>query len=220
MLADLRQLSEEYQALSDRPVLPTFHMITTVAHTEPPLYSYPVDLAVIEEWVEAASLENVAVILDIQPGRADIIEEIGRIKHLLFLPNVHLAIDPEWMMNEYQIPNVHIGHVTGEIINEIQALLNEIAIETGLNQVLILHQFKDSMIEDKAAISDYPYVELVINSDGAFNADVKKASYLQYATEPGFEYGGIKLFTLRDRRLLLPDEVMGLFPQPAIIIYQ
>lgn len=220
MLVELRQVSAQYQALSDHTVLPTFHMVTTVADTSPPLYSYRLGLDTIEEWVNAAEAEGVAVILDLQPGRAGLMEEIERLKPFLYLPHVHLALDPEWTMGSDQIPGVHIGNMRAEQINEVQALLNEIALEIGLNRVLILHQFKDSMLPDKEAIVDFPYVETVIDSDGAFSAEVKISSYQQYAAEPAFEYGGVKLFTVRDRRLLTPDEVMALQPPPVVIIYQ
>ncbi len=220
MLVDLRRITAEYQAFSAEPVWPTFHMITTVAHTEPPNYSYQLEAEVIEDWIAFAERENAAVILDFQPGRADLMSEVERLLPYLYNENVHLALDPEWTMSDTQIPLIHIGQMYAEQINEVQAALNQVAIEIGVNRVLILHQFKDSMLPDKADIIDYPYVELVIDSDGAFSAEVKMDSYLQYTAEPAFEYGGIKLFTVRDRRLLTPEEVMALEPQPHIIIYQ
>lgn len=220
MLVDLRRMTAEYQALSTEPVWPAFHMITTVAHTEPPNYSYQLETEIIEEWIDFANREDVAVILDLQPGRADLMMEVERVLPYLYNENVHLALDPEWTMTDTQIPLVHIGQMYAEQINEVQAVLNQVAIEIGVNRVLILHQFKDSMLPDKADIMDYPFVEVVIDSDGAFSAEVKMDSYLQYTTEPAFEYGGIKLFTVRDRRLLTPEEVMGLEPQPHVIIYQ
>ncbi|MFQ5422100.1 MAG: hypothetical protein ACE5EY_17265 [Anaerolineae bacterium] len=220
MLVDLRRVAAEYQALSAESVWPAFHMITTVAHTEPPNYSYQLEAEIIEDWITFAEQENAAVILDLQPGRADLMSEVERLLPYLYHENVHLALDPEWTMDDTQIPLVHIGQMYAEQINEVQAVLNQIAIEIGVNRVLILHEFKDSMLPDKADIMDYPFVEVVIDSDGAFSAEVKMDSYLQYTTEPAFEYGGIKLFTVRDRRLLTPEEVMALQPQPRIIIYQ
>jgi hypothetical protein len=78
------------------------------------------------------------------------------------------------------------------------------------------------MLPDKPLIEGYPFVEMVIDGDGYGPAGPKIRNYLQYAGEPGFEYGGFKLFpTDGDSPLLLPDEVMtALYPPPSIIIYQ
>ena len=105
-------------------------------------------------------------------------------------------------------------------INAVQEVLNQVALEMGVKRVLILHQFKDSMLPDKELIIDYPHVELVIDSDGAFNAAVKVYSYNVYAGEAGFDFGGIKIFYNYDDRVLPAWEVMNLNPAPAIIIYQ
>jgi hypothetical protein len=110
--------------------------------------------------------------------------------------------------------------MNGEQINQVQAILNEIAIEIGVNRVLIVHQFVDRMLESKELIADYPHVELIIDSDGTFNTAVKVGSYLRYAGEPGFEYGGIKFFYEHDDYILEPRGVMELLPPPALIIYQ
>lgn len=212
----------EYQAHSDRPVLPGYHIISTVANPYPPDYRHHLDLGIIEDWVASAKQDGVVVFLDIQPGRANIIEEFNRIRYLMYEPHVHLAIDPEFAMNEEQVVGVNVGQIYASTINEIQINLNGIGYETGLNKIFMLHQFKDSMLPDKALIQPYPFVELLIDGDGFGPSGPKIRNYLQYAGEPGFEYGGFKLFpTDGDSPLLTPTEVMSvLFPQPSIIIYQ
>ncbi len=210
-----------YEPFSDRPILPAFHLVTTVANPYPPEYSHHVSLDMIEEWVAAAEALETAVILDIQPGRANLLTEFGRVEHLLSKPHVHLAIDPEFTMNAGQVPGANIGQLYAAQINEIQARLNEIGAQIGLNRVLILHQFRPSMLPDKAFIEDYPFVELVIDGDGVGPANVKISNYTTYASEPAFEFGGFKLFpTDGDYPLLTPAEVMSLEPQPVLIIYQ
>lgn len=216
----LQNVVWEYQPFSSQYVMPAYHMVTTVANQNPPEMRHLVDMPTIEVWVQSANATGVASILDIQPGRMDIMGEVERIKHLLYYPHVHLAIDPEFVMTEEQIPNVHVGQLPADQINQVQAVLQEIAVEIGVNRVLILHQFKDSMLPDKGAIQNFPNVELVIDSDGTFDTDIKLFNYFQYANEPAFEYGGIKLFYVYDDYLLTPEEVMSLSPQPKIIIYQ
>jgi len=225
MTRDLCAEALQLQALSpDRFVLPTYHMVTTVADKNPgpdENYSHQVGLELLEEWIEAANENGVAAILDIQPGRADIQEEFDRIKHLLRHPHVHLALDPEFIVTEEQIPSSNLGQIQADQINAIQAQLNEIALQVGINRVLIIHQFEDSMVMDKDSLTDFPHVELVIDADGVGGKGSKLFDYRQYAEESGFEYGGIKVFTRHDASPLLTlEEIMALEPPPAIVIYQ
>lgn len=218
----LRQDVALYQAISpDRLVLPAYHMITTVANPYPPTYSHQLDLGVIDEWVAAAKATGVAVVLDIQPGRANIMDEFNRIRYLLYEPHVLLAIDPEFTYNDQQTSN-NIGQLYASQINEVQRNMNGIGYEIGLNRVLILHQFKNSMLPDKELIEQMPFVEMVIDGDGYGSPFPKISNYNQYAGEPGFEYGGFKLFPRNgDNPVMTPQDVMtSLFPPPMIIIYQ
>lgn len=211
----------EYEPLSDRPILPAYHLVTTVADPYPPSYRHHASLELIERWVEEAKALETAVILDIQPGRADLMSEFNRLEHLLYEPHVLLAIDPEFVMNNWQVPGANIGQLYAEQINAIQAKLNEIGAAIGLNRVLILHQFRPAMLPDKALIEDYPYVEIVIDGDGVGAAGAKIRNYTTYATEPAFEFGGFKLFpTDGDYPIMTPADVMNLTPQPVLIIYQ
>jgi hypothetical protein len=224
MLQNLRQVAAEYQALSpDHFVMPTYHIITTIADPYPGEfnnYSHWLHFDTLEEWVISADSEGVAVVLDIQPGYANLSYEINRLKEFLYLPHVHLALDPEFIMEEDEIPGQNIGQIYGSQINEVQEILNEIALETGLNKVLIIHQFEPPMVRNKEQIVDYPHVELVFDADGFGGPNAKIGDYNQYAAENGFEYGGFKLFFDWDFPLLSPAEVMALEPAPGIIIYQ
>lgn len=220
-LQNMRHIVKEYQDLdSSKYVMPTYHMITSVADTNEPDFRHHVGLGVMEEWVGAANASGAAIIIDIQPGRVSVVEEVNRIKHLLYNPHVHLAIDPEFTMSADQLPNVHVGQLSAAEINAVQEILNQIALEIGVKRVLILHQFKGSMLPDKGAIINYPHVEMVIDSDGTFNTDIKVANYIGYSVGPAFEYGGIKLFYNYDDYLLSAEDVMSLSPPPAVIIYQ
>lgn len=225
MTRNLRARALQLQALSpDRFVLPTYHMVTTVADKHPgpdENYSHQVNAELLQGWITAAKEYKLAVIIDIQPARADLQEEFDRIKHFLRDPHVHLALDPEFIVNEQQIPSSHLGQIQADQINAIQEQLNEIALEIGINRVLIIHQFEDSMVVDKAQLTDFLHVELVIDADGVGDQWNKLLDYRQYVKEPGFEYGGIKVFTRHDSGLLLtPKDLMELEPPPAVVIYQ
>lgn len=218
----LQTVADYAPLLPEHALLPTYHMIVTVATQSPPYYHNHVNLALIEEWVALAEDRETAVILDIQPGHGNIFQQYARVRHLLYKPHVHLALDPEYAMHGNQIPLHSIGSLYAQPINEIQADLNQIGAEIGLNRVLILHQFSNSMLPDKPQIENYPYVEIIIDGDGVGSAAAKIRNYQQYVTEPAFEYGGFKLYPRHgDFPLLTPTEVIeSLSPPPVLIIYQ
>ena len=224
VLSQLRATVTLYQPLSpEQTVLPTYHLITTVADRHPGTdgsYSHQLSHDIIEDWITAAIKEGVAVILDIQPGYADLMQEFNNLKPYFYNPHVHLAIDSEFVMTGGKVPGESLGTLYGSQINPIQAELNQIALEIGVNKVLIVHQFDPIMLRNKADIANYPHVELVIDADGFGSPEAKIGDYLQYANEPGFEYGGFKLFYGWDVPLMRPAGVMALEPPPAVIIYQ
>jgi hypothetical protein len=224
MVDQLRGVAAQYQGLgNDRLVLPAFHMVTTIADPFPGdygRYSHWVREETIAEWVETASQLDIAVILDIQPGYADLQLEIDRLEPFLYEPHVHLAVDPEFLMHNRAIPGREVGYMDGTQINAVQRRLEQVAVEIGLNKVLIIHQFDTPMVREKAGIEDFPHVELVMDADGFGSPEAKIGDYRQYAAEPGFEYGGFKLFFGWDAPLMTPAGVMDLDPLPAVIIYQ
>jgi hypothetical protein len=223
---NLKAAALEVQVMSpDRFVVPTYHMVSTVADGHPGSdgdYSHQVPLEKLEDWVAHANENGLGCILDLQLGFADLQTEFDRIKHLLYYPHVHLALDPEFIMTEEDaIPGEKLGTISIYQINVIQAQLSYIALEIGLNRVLIVHQFEDEMLPHKEQLYDFPYVELVIDADGYGGKWTKVKDYQQYVGEPGFEYGGIKIFLREDTPPLLTlEEVFWLEPLPAVIIYQ
>ncbi|MFT5195681.1 MAG: hypothetical protein ACI9EW_002813 [Cellvibrionaceae bacterium] len=221
----LRNLRAQYQPYvqEGKFIIPAYHIITTVADAWPGPdndYNHWLDWGVIEAWIAEAEKNGFGVVLDIQPAHADIDVEFERLWGLMYNPHVHMAIDPEFVMLEGQTPGQQLGTMTAEQINAVQARLNSVGYEIGMNKVLIIHQFEDSMIPNKEQIQSFPFVELVIDADGYGPPGTKIADYHQYANEPGFEYGGFKLFYDWDSPVMNPDEVMDLSPPPAVIIYQ
>lgn len=228
LVAGLRALAAEYQALDPQhEVLPTLHTVVTVADPwfgEDRNFNHRASLEAIEGWLALAQAEGFAVVLDVQPGHAPILEELERIRPYLTHPHVHLALDPEFTMGRtakglFEVPGRDLGALHPEQINAVQERLEAIAQEIGVNKVLVIHQFEERMVPDKEMIVDYPHVEVVIDSDG-FGGPDKIRDYEKYAQEPGFEYGGFKLYRNWDRPLLAPAEVLGLEPPPHVVIYQ
>lgn len=198
MLEQLRAQTAEYQnILTGTQVIPAFHMVVTVADKYPgddKDYNHRVDGAVIQKWIDWAKQENVWVILDIQPGRGDVMTEIDQITPFLYQPHVQLAVDPEFMVGAKDIPGDQIGQIDGETINRIQDRLDQIATTIGMTKVLILHQFDDRMLKNKNQMLNYENVEVVWDADGFGGSYSKVQDYNQYRAEGGFEYGAIKLF--------------------------
>jgi hypothetical protein len=224
MLGLLRAQASAYQQLDPCvQVIPVFHTVVTIADAYPGEdgdYNHRLTPETLRWWLDTAAAEGVWVVLDIQPGHSPPGTELSIFEPYLLEPNVHLAVDPEFMMGEGEIPGTDLGRIDGETVNEAQAWLNGVAERAGQHKILIIHQFENRMMENKDVIQDYPLVDLVWDADGFGGPGAKIGDYNQYRTEPGFEYGGIKLFYDYDTPVMTPDQVMALAPPPAYIVYQ
>ncbi len=214
-----------YQALlPSMQVVPFFHMVTTIADPHPGPdgdYVHRASAETIGLWVDVAQAHGLFSVLDIQPGYSTITEEVAYLGPFLQQPGVHLALDPEFsMLDGVSVPGQTIGLLTGTMVNEAQAQLSEYALLAGERKVLVIHQFDDRMFSGKEDLIDYPNVDLVWDSDGFGGPGAKIADYNQYAAEPGFEYGGFKLFYNYDVPVMQPAAVLELEPLPAFVVYQ
>ena len=223
----LRLLKEQTQIYHDLDpdvnTIPAFHMVTTIADDFPGPdgdFNHRVSPETVRRWIESIEVEDGWSILDIQPGRAPLVDELDLIEPLLLEPHVHLAVDPEFVVREGQVPGHQLGQITGAQINWIQARLDHIARVVGERKLLIIHQFNDRMIEDKGMVLDYPLVDLVWDADGFGSPFSKVQDYDQYQMEAGFDYGAFKLFYEHDDPLITPEEVLSLDPSPRLVIYQ
>jgi WD40 repeat protein len=223
----LKLLEEQAQVYRDLDpnveTLPVFHMVTTIAddYAGPDGdYNHRVSHETIRPWIEGVEAAGGWAVLDVQPGRAELDDEIDLIEDLLMEPNVHLAVDPEFIVNAEEVPGEDLGRITGPQVNRVQARMERIGRATGRHKMLVIHQFDDRMIEQKDVILDYPFVELVWDADGFGTPGSKIADYEQYRVEAGFEHGGFKLFYNYDDPLMTAEEVLGLEPPPALVIYQ
>jgi hypothetical protein len=223
-LALLRGQAEAYHRLDPcTQIVPVFHTVVTVADAHPGEdgdYNHRLATETLRWWLDTAAAEGVWVVLDIQAGRSPLSTELSLVEPYLYEPHVHLAVDPEFIVGQYGVPGTDLGRIDGEAINAVQAWLNGIAESVGQHKILVIHQFNDRMVLDKGAIQDYPLVHLVWDADGYGSPGAKIGDYNQYRGEPGFEYGGFKLFYDLDTPLMTPARVMALEPPPAMIIYQ
>jgi hypothetical protein len=204
-------------------VVPGFHIVTTIADAYPGDdgdYNHRATHESIQQWIDGIAAVGGLAVLDIQAGRGDLNTELTMTEPLLRQSGVHLAVDPEFIVGEEEVPGTNLGRIDGETINEVQAWLNALAEEVGENKMLVIHQFDGRMVQDKEAIKDYPMVDLVWDADGFGGPGAKIGDYHQYRDEPGFEYGGFKIFYRYDTPVMTPEQVMALVPPPAYVIYQ
>ena len=109
-----------------RLVLPALELIATVASGAPGegnRYSYRQPDAVVRRYLRAARREKALLVLDLQPGRADFMDEVRHFAEFLDEPDVSLALDPEWHMDAGQVPTRQIGSIKAEKVNEVSTYL-------------------------------------------------------------------------------------------------
>lgn len=205
------------------PVLPAYELITFIAQGSPQpdgTYSARLPDPVIQQYLNVVREHQGLLILDIQPGRGNFLVDAQTLTPFLTQPDVALALDPEWQVSSTQIPGQVIGTTTADEINKVSNWLEQLVISNHLPQkLLLIHQFKTSMIQDKASVSSRPDLAIVFNMDGFGSWKAKTGSYQMLATDPAFPLG-FKLFYRQDAPLEDPSQVMGLQPQPVVIEYE
>jgi hypothetical protein len=220
----LNEQAQIYRDLDpDVETIPAFHMVTTIADQFPGDdgdYNHRVSHERIRQWIAGVEAAGGWSILDVQPGRASLDTEWAVVEPLLLERTVHLAVDPEFIVGDGEVPGQDLGRVTGPQVNQVQARLDRIGRAIGHRKILIVHQFDNRMIQQKSMILDYPFVELVWDADGFGGPGAKIGDYNQYRHEAGFEYGGFKLFYDYDQPLMTPEQVLALRPPPSVVIYQ
>jgi hypothetical protein len=225
LLELLREQAAEYEAADpSRPVRIAFEVIASVAQQEPMAdSSYLLDApsSLLDEYTQFTAANDVLLFFDLQIGRRTVQTEVEGLNRWLQYEHVHLALDPEFAMEEGQVPGTHIGSVKAEDITWTQNYLVELTTSLGLPpKVLIVHQFTENMIADKDKLAPVPGVQLVIEFDGWGTPDLKRTGYAAMITQQPVEYNGIKLFYDQDQPLMTPQDVLDLSPVPDIIIYQ
>lgn len=225
-VARARAMAAEYERLSDVPVVPAFEIIATVAHRSPGKdgdYSGETSVAKLEPWVEKAAAEGMYVILDLQPGRADPLQQAELYADLLAYPNVGLAIDAEWALGPNQLPLEQIGSLDARVLNRVGAWLDAFTAQHHLPQkAFVLHQFRLSMIGNEDSLRvDYDNVAVLIHMDGQGSTANKMQTWKAViAAAPAGMPFGWKNFYDEDHPMLTPSQTMAVHPAPLMISYQ
>ena len=220
--------AELYNAEGLPPALPGFEIIVTVAATQAGDdgdYSNEMDIEVVRPWIDAAMANEVSVILDLQPGRTDFVTQAKLYEEFLRLPNVGLALDPEWRLEPDQRHLRQIGSVGAEEINAVVDYLTGLVHEENLPQkVLILHQFNTRMLPERELVKTPPEIAMVIHVDGQGSLGSKYGTWnamLEAPTDPDQElWWAWKNFIDEDFPTATPRQVNAVEPLPYIVTYQ
>lgn len=221
-----RQRASDYEALVDEPVVPTFEIITTIATGAAGPdgdYSREIPPEELRPWIERTAGEDMYVILDLQPGRTDFVTQAKRYEELLAHPHVGLALDPEWRLGANERHLEQIGSVD---VAEVQAVADWLAQLTRREQLpqklLLLHQFRLSMLPDRAQLELPPELAVTVQMDGQGPQEVKMATWRNItnpATPDGLWFGW-KNFYDEDTTLRSPADTFGVEPSPVLVSYQ
>ena len=207
-------------------VLLTFEIIATVAAAQAGSdgdYSNETRLDVIRPWIETAAENGVYVVLDLQPGRSTFLSQAKIYEEFLRLPNVGLAIDPEWRLKPNQRHLRQIGTVDAAEINEVIDWLAAIVREEALPQkLLVLHQFRFSMITNRASVKTPTELAVLVHMDGQGRLATKYATWNALTGEADAHqfYWGWKNFYDEDSPVATPEQVLALEPSPLFVSFQ
>jgi len=210
-------------------VQPAIHYIAVVAQgsaMKDGTYRTRMPQAQIDSALAIAAMGDAIVFLDIQVALSKLQNEVPLLEKYLMLPQVHLGIDPEFSMKTGNKPGTKIGTMDAADVNYCSEYLASLVKKHNLPpKILIVHRFTRGMLTNYKNIKLHPEVQIVINMDGWGAPALKNNTYRQYVYREPVQFTGYKLFYKNDlknppRRLLTPDELMKLTPQPVYIQYQ
>lgn len=221
-----RRIAAGYRPLSRVPVVPAFEIIASVAEGSPGFdgtYSYETPVSELLPWVRQATADGLYVVLDLQPGRANLLAQAKHYQALLKMPGVGLALDAEWKLQPGQVPLQQIGHVSISEVNSVVTWLAALTARYDLPQkLLVLHQFRLSMLMDERRLdTSHDDLAIVIHMDGQGTPSMKQATWDAVTkAAPHGVFFGWKNFLVKDDPMLTPEETMTKKPTPVMISYQ
>jgi hypothetical protein len=230
MLQMLRKEAERW-TLADpgTPVIPAIHYIAATAQGSPGedgKYRLRMPADQIQKAIDLANEIHGIVFLDIQVGLSNVQAELPLLKEYLKLPNVHLALDPEFSMKSSNKPGTVIGTMDAADINYASNFLAEIVKENKLSpKILVVHRFTQHMVTRSSLINTLPEVQIVMDMDGWGGPAHKKKAYNDVIYDEPVQFTGLKLFYKNDVKapstgMLTIKEILKMQPRPSYIQYQ
>ena len=224
LAAGLREQAAAYEKVTTKPVSMAYHLVVVIAQGTPGAdgkYRRRESSNVIRSMLDDARANGFKLILDIQPGRSSVAEELPPLQAFLSEPDVYLALDPEFAMSQEEVPGRIIGSMPASEVNAGIQFLDRLINEEHLPpKMLIVHQFTWNMLPDKQNIGSSPVVDVVLDMDGFGDRALKLSTYRSILKQGALPLTGLKLFYRQDTNLLAPAQVMSLTPPPSVVIYQ
>jgi hypothetical protein len=229
MMTKLRAQVAEWRAADPAtPVIPALHMVAVVASDQPgPSGRYrnimrDRDVKKVLQW--AREVDGV-LFVDIQVGTDDIRNILPRFEWVLREPDVHLGIDPEFMMKDGSRPGARIGTMDAADINYASEWLAKLVREHDLPpKVFVVHRFTQRMVTNHSRIRLRPEVQLVMHMDGWGEARLKRDTWNYFVVREPVQFSGFKIFYDHDARggnpVMSPRDMLRLHPAPLYIQYQ
>ncbi|MHB8860546.1 MAG: hypothetical protein ACYC48_02310 [Minisyncoccota bacterium] len=211
------------------PTIPAIQYIATVAQGtagKEGKYILRMPDDQIDKALGMANRMHGILILDVQVAQSTLQHELPMLDKYLQMPNVHLAIDPEFSMKHGERPGTVIGTFDAADVNYAAQYLAGLVNTYHLPpKVLIVHRFTQNMVTDYRQIRPLPEVQVVMDMDGWGSQAKKKNTYLRVIQSEPVQFTGIKLFYHADLKppstgMLTTTEVLGLTPAPIYIQYQ
>jgi len=206
------------------PAWPAMELIAVVAAGAPGndgMYRTRQPDKIIRRYLKAARAMKALLILDVQPGRSDFLQEAMALEKWLREPDVSLALDPEWRIDAPNVPGQVIGSVSAREVNAVSFWLSNLVRERRLPQkLLLLHRFTHDMLPAQDQIKQRRGLAITINVDGFGGQAVKRAKYKEFARENPRFFNGFKLFYEEDSGLFKPRQVVRLTPSPNVVVYE
>ena len=214
--------AEPYRRFGDREVVPGFDLIGVVATASPGAdrkYRSRQPDEVIAEYLAEAREFGGRLVLDLQPGRSSVLNEVDALRPWLKQPDVDLAIDPEWNVSRRGVPGRTQGTIDASELNRVSKELNRIVRRQGLPpKLMVVHQFRRGSIRHRRRIVQRTGVTATLNFDGIGSPAAKEAGYVELARRR--LYNGFSVFYDLDSRVMKPRSVLELMPEVDFLLYQ
>ena len=232
MIAKLKGEVKSWQATdTSLPIIPALHYVAVTAQGAPGKdgkFRARMPFHQIDTIINWANEIKGLAFVDVQVGLSTLQAEIPQLEKYLIMPNVHLAIDPEFAMlgKGGKRPGSVIGTYNADDINYVVDYLASLVKKNNIPpKILIVHRFTNPMVREYQRIKRVPQVQIVMDMDGWGDKILKKSSYMLYEKRDPVQFTGFKLFYKNDIRsgadqLYTPKEVLSFQPKPIYIQYQ
>lgn len=223
---EIEKMARTYAA--GREPLPVLELLATVTNSAPGpdrTYRTRVPDSTIRRFHKVARKHRALLLLNIQPGRSAMLDEVKALRHWLVHPDVGVALDPEWDMGPDEVPGDTYGRTSGAELSKVARYLSDLVDEHDLpEKAFVFHQVAVSVVPGQDELRPAPGVAVIKSADGIGTPGMKRDTWHKLVKDmPDGVHTGFKLFYEEDAeagRMMKPDEVLALRPEPEYVMYE